>query len=280
GTALPSATVKELASLMVGREVLLEVDKAPAQLGQTTFVIENLTAKDERGHLSLDNINLEISEGEVVVIAGVQGNGQTELTEAIVGLIKAEGSIQLKGAELIGQSVKQVLDSGVGFVPEDRTVDGLIKEFTVAENMILDRSDRAPFASGINLKPKVISAFADEKIAEFDVRTQSQNTSVGDLSGGNQQKVVLARELSRPLNLFIASQPTRGLDVGSIEFVHKQIIKTRDAGVPVLIVSTELDEVYALADRIAVMYHGKIIGIVTPDATREKIGSLMAGVAE
>lgn len=280
GTAEPTATTSQLASLMVGREVSLTVEKEAAQPGPESFVIENLSATDSRGHQVLDGVNLSVRAGEVLVIAGVQGNGQTELTEALIGTLKAEGSIKLNGKELIGLSVKEILDTGVGYVPEDRTTEGLIADFTVAENMILDRSDRAPFAKGLNLQLDKIATFADEKIVEYDVRTQSRKTKVGKLSGGNQQKVALARELSRELKLFIASQPTRGLDVGSIEFVHKKIIETRDQGIPVVIVATELDEVYALADRIAVMYHGKVIDTVDPSVTREKIGALMAGVKE
>lgn len=280
GVAEPSASTNELASLMVGREVSLQVEKDDPQFGEESFVVKDLRATDTRGHQVLDGIDFSIRGGEVLVIAGVQGNGQTELAEAIIGTREAEGSITLAGKELIGLSVKQILDSGVGYVPEDRTIEGLIAEFTVAENMILDRSDRPPFAKGLNMQMQEIATFADEKIQEYDVRTQSRLTPVGTLSGGNQQKVALARELSRTLNLFIASQPTRGLDVGSIEFVHKKIIETRDQGIPVLIIATELDEVYALADRIAVMYHGKIIDIVDPLASREKIGALMAGVKE
>jgi simple sugar transport system ATP-binding protein len=170
-----------------------------------------------------------------------------------------------------------VLDAGVGFVPEDRTEDGLVAEFTIAENLMLDRSDSGPFVKGLGLQLKALETFAEERVREFDVRAQGITTHVGRLSGGNQQKVVLARELSRELRLFIAAQPTRGIDVGSIEFVHKRIVETRDTGVPVIVVSTELDEVAALADRIAVMYKGGIIGIVPADTPRETLGLMMAG---
>src|SRR5690606_34592517 len=198
------------------------------------------------------------------------GNGQTELTEAILGLQKkTAGSIRLDGKELLGRSVKQVLDAGVGFVPEDRTEDGLVAEFTIAENAVLDRFDRAPFARGLSLALGGIRAFAERVVGEHDVRTPSIDAHAGRLSGGNQQKVVLARELERDLRIFIASQPTRGLDVGSIEFVHEQIVRARDSGIPVLIVSTELDEVVELADRIMVMYRGRSVGIVEPSTPRE-----------
>ena len=208
----------------------------------------------------------------------MQGNGQTELTEAIIGLQQnVIGSIRLDGVELLGKNVKQVIDEGVGFVPEDRTVDGLVGDFTVAENLILNRSAGAPFFRAATLDLGVLRQFADDKITEFDIRTQSAESKADELSGGNQQKVVLARELSRPLKLFVASQPTRGIDVGSIEFVHKRIVETRDSGVPVIVVSTELDEVSALADRIAVMYRGTIVGIVPGNSPRETLGLMMAG---
>ena len=280
GTADPSASTTELASLMVGRAVDLTVDKGAAQLSDKLFDVVGLTVLDDRGNHLLDNVSFTIRGGEILAIAGVQGNGQTELTEAILGLrSRVRGSIQLNGRQLVGSTVRQVLDAGVGFVPEDRSKDGIIGEFTVAENLMLDRSIGAPFASGLNIKQDHLDDFAEKAIGEFDIRTQGIKTRVGRLSGGNQQKVVLARELSRELNLFIASQPTRGLDVGSIEFVHERIVATRDAGVPVLIVSTELDEVVALADRIAVMYRGKIVGIVDATTSRTTLGEMMAGIA-
>jgi simple sugar transport system ATP-binding protein len=210
----------------------------------------------------------------------VQGNGQTELTEAILGLHpKATGSIKLNGEELLGKPVKQVLDLGVGFVPEDRTEDGLVADFTIAENLILDRADRKPFVRGLNLRLGYLREFATKLVAQYDVRTQSIETKAGKLSGGNQQKVVLARELSRDLQLLVASQPTRGLDVGSIEFVHEQIVNTRNLGLPVLIVATELDEAVQLGDRIAVMYRGKIVGIVPSTTERSVLGQMMAGIS-
>ena len=279
GTADPSSSTTELASLMVGRTVDLTVEKDAPKLGAESFVVTNLTVLDATGHRLLDDVSFTIHEGEVLAIAGVQGNGQTELTEAILGLRSGvRGSVTLDGKELVGASVRDSLDAGIGFVPEDRKKDGLVAEFSVAENLMLDRSVGEPFAKGMNIRFDYLEEFAQKSIKEFDIRTQGSTTLAGRLSGGNQQKVVLARELSRDLRLLIASQPTRGLDVGSIEFVHDRIIATRDAGIPVLIVSTELDEVLGLADRIAVMYRGRIVGIVTPDTTRSRLGEMMAGI--
>jgi len=280
GEASPDESANELASMMVGRAVDLEVEKSPAKLGDANFVVSGLSALGHGGTKVLDDVSFEIRQGEILVIAGVQGNGQTELTEAILGLQpKAAGSIKLNGEELLGKHVKQVLDLGVGFVPEDRTEDGLVADFTIAENLILDRADRKPFVRGLNLRLAYLREFAAKLVSQYDVRTQSIETKAGKLSGGNQQKVVLARELSRDLKLFVASQPTRGLDVGSIEFVHEQIVKTRNAGLPVLIVATELDEAVQLGDRIAVMYRGKIVGIVPSTTPREVLGQMMAGIS-
>ncbi|CAG7844758.1 Xylose import ATP-binding protein XylG [Pseudoclavibacter triregionum] len=280
GTADPSESNEELAAKMVGRAVDLSVDKNPPKLGEATFKVEHLTVFDELGRKQVDDLSFEVREGEILVIAGVQGNGQTELTEAILGLqAKSLGSISLDGKELLGRSVKQILDAGLGFVPEDRTTDGLVGEFTIAENMILDRADRKPFAKGLGMDFGEIERFASRSVADFDVRTPTIATPAGRLSGGNQQKIVLARELGRDLRMLIASQPTRGLDVGSIEFVHEQIVRVRDQGIPVIIVSTELDEVVELADRIMVMVKGKSMGIVEPTTSRETLGQMMAGIA-
>jgi len=279
GQADPTASPTELASAMVGRTVSLTLDKAPAKTGDVTFKVRNLTVTNHNGQHVVDDLSFDIAKGEVLAIAGVQGNGQTELTEAILGVQPhVAGSITLDGEELLGKSVKHVLGAGVGFVPEDRTLDGLVGTFTISENMILDLYDKAPFARGVGMKPGMIAENAARKVEEFDVRTPSVSAAVGTLSGGNQQKVVLARELSRPLRLFIASQPTRGLDVGSIEFVHKRVIAERDHGTPVMIVSTELDEVMQLADRIAVLYRGRLVGIVPATTSRDVLGLMMAGV--
>jgi general nucleoside transport system ATP-binding protein len=280
GEASPTATNEELASLMVGRAVDLTVDKGPARPGKPALVVKNLTVLDPRGQVVVDDVTFSVAEGEVLAIAGVQGNGQTELTEALMGLQpRVVGEISLDGKSLRGHSVRKVLDAGVGFVPEDRTEDGLVGEFTIAENLMLDRADKEPFVRRWNLQLDYLNTFAAEKVKEFDVRSQGIDTKVGRLSGGNQQKVVLARELSRDLRLFVAAQPTRGLDVGSIEFVHERIVATRDAGTPVIVISTELDEVAALADRIMVMYRGRIVGIVPGDTPRAELGLMMAGEA-
>jgi ABC-type uncharacterized transport system ATPase subunit len=278
GEASPTATNTELASLMVGRSVELTVHKGPAHPGDPALVVKDLSVIDHRGQFVVNDVSFEVRAGEILAIAGVQGNGQTELTEAILGIEpRVTGSIKLDGRELRKATVRGVLDAGVGFIPEDRTEDGLIAEFTIAENLMLDRSSGAPFVRAGTLQLGDLAEFAEEKIVEFDIRAQGIGTHAGRLSGGNQQKVVLARELSRDLRLFVASQPTRGLDVGSIEFVHTRIVATRDAGTPVIVVSTELDEVVALADRIAVMYRGTIIGIVPGNTPREVLGLMMAG---
>jgi ABC-type uncharacterized transport system ATPase subunit len=278
GEADPAASNAELASLMVGRPVELTVHKNPPREGDVALSVRDLRVLDEHGVVVVDHIGFDVRAGEVLAIAGVQGNGQTELTEALLGLsASTAGSVLLDGKQLLGRSVRQVLDAGVGFVPEDRNEDGLVAEFSVAENLMLDRSDGPPFATRGALQVKYRAEFARERVAEFDVRAQSIATHVGRLSGGNQQKVVLARELSRELRLLVAAQPTRGLDVGSIEFVHERIIATRDAGTPVIVVSTELDEIVGLADRIAVMYRGGIVGIVPGTTSRDILGLMMAG---
>ncbi|HWU57607.1 MAG TPA: ABC transporter ATP-binding protein [Microbacteriaceae bacterium] len=278
GEAAPTATNTELASLMVGRAVELTVHKDEAKPGAPALVVKDLRVIDAIGQIVVNDVSFDVKAGEILAIAGVQGNGQTELTEALIGLQpRVTGTIELDGKQIAGLSVRRVLDAGVGFVPEDRNEDGLVGEFTIAENLMLDRSNGAPFVKGANLQLGYRTQFAEEKIKEFDVRAQGVDTHVGRLSGGNQQKVVLARELSRELRLFVAAQPTRGLDVGSIEFVHKRIVATRDAGAPVIVVSTELDEVAALADRIAVMYRGGIVGIVPGNTSREVLGLMMAG---
>lgn len=281
GEADPSASNDELASLMVGRAVELTVQKSAPQLGEVALRVDGVSVSDPSGLVLVDDVSFEVRRGEVLAIAGVQGNGQTELTEAIMGLQQhVQGSITLDGQELLGRSVRNILDAGVGFVPEDRSVDGLVKSFSVAENLMLDRSHGAPFVRAGTLRLSQLQDFARQKIQEFDIRTQGPAQPAGSLSGGNQQKCVIARELSRELKLFIAAQPTRGVDVGSIEFIHQRIIETRDSGVPVIVISTELDEVGALADRIMVMYRGRVVGIVPGDTSRERLGLLMAGMSE
>ncbi|MER6974606.1 ABC transporter ATP-binding protein [Nocardioides sp. NPDC000445] len=278
GEASPEASNAELAALMVGRPVELKVHKDPAQPGERALVVSDLTVADEDGRVHVDSISFHIDAGEILAVAGVQGNGQTELTEAMVGLAPhVEGSIMLDGREIVGRSVRKALEAGIGFIPEDRQVDGLVSNFTIAENLMLNRSYDEPFVSRGSLNLKKLDTFAKEKLAEYDVRAPGVSTLAGQLSGGNQQKVVVARELSRDLRLLVAAQPTRGVDVGSIEFIHQQIVAARDSGVPVLVVSTELDEIAALADRIMVLYRGRVVGIVPADTSRDTLGLMMAG---
>ncbi|ACY99719.1 MULTISPECIES: ABC transporter ATP-binding protein [Thermomonospora] len=283
GTAGPEASERELAGLMVGRDVRLTVDKAPPAVpedAEPAFQVRDLTVLDESGQPVVDGVSFDIRAGEILGIAGVQGNGQTELTEAILGLRPAAGgSIRLDGRELTGRSPRQVLRAGVGYIPEDRGHDALVADSSVAENLVLDLFDRPPFGRRGSMDVRAVRANAAHRVEEFDIRTSSIDAPVGTLSGGNQQKVVVAREMSRPLRLLVASQPTRGVDVGAMEFIHRRIVAERDQGRPVLIVSTELDEIFALADRIAVMYRGKIMAIVPPETSREDIGCLMAGTS-
>jgi simple sugar transport system ATP-binding protein len=279
GTASPSASQEELASLMVGRPVSLDVDKNPAKLGGVTLAVSNLTISDHTGRSLVKNVSFQVRAGEILAVAGVQGNGQSELAEAIVGLQEhVTGKIELEGEDITKASVRDALHAGIAFVPESREEDGLISSFNIEENLILDLHDLPPYAKGPVISQSVVSTQAEKLVKEFDIRAQSAKDPASSLSGGNKQKVVLARELSRPVKLVVASQPTRGLDVGSIEFVHERIIAERDAGRAVLLFSTELDEVSALADRIAVMYRGEFIAIVPADTSREELGLLMAGV--
>ncbi|WP_034622929.1 ABC transporter ATP-binding protein [Cellulomonas sp. URHE0023] len=279
GSAAPTADESELAAMMVGRAVLLDLDKAPAQPGATVLSVRDLLVLDRAGTTVVDEVSFDLARGEILAIAGVQGNGQSELAETILGLLPpVAGSIVLEGTELVGKSVREILDHGVGFVPEDRSHDGLVGEFSVAENLVLDLIFDPRFRKPFGVDIAAVQANAQQRIGEYDIRTQGPGQPAGRLSGGNQQKVVVARELSRPLRLFVASQPTRGVDVGSIEFLHRRIVQERDTGTPVIIVSTELDEVSALADRIAVMYRGKIVGMVPGDTPRDVLGLMMAGV--
>ncbi|MGX9348053.1 ABC transporter ATP-binding protein [Microbacterium sp. KNMS] len=278
GEADPGASNQDLAAMMVGRAVELTVHKDAPGLGEPRLIVDGLTVVDDLGSKVVDGASFEVRAGEILAVAGVQGNGQTELTEALLGLQeRVHGSIRLDGRELVGRSVRQILDAGVGFVPEDRKEDGLVGAFSIAENLMLDRAHGEPFVRRGAIRRSYLEEFAKERFAEYDVRAPGIDAPVGSLSGGNQQKVVLAREMSRDLSLLVAAQPTRGVDVGSIEFIHKRIVATRDAGVPVVVVSTELDEVAALADRIMVMYRGRIVGIVPGDTPRDVLGLMMAG---
>jgi len=279
GTAIPGATSEaELARMMVGRPVQLEVSKTPAKAGDEVLTLTGLTVRDDRGQIAVDNIDLTVHAGEIVAVAGVHGNGQTELVEAITGMRSVEdGEIRISGAP-VKANPRQVYASGVGHVPEDRIEEGLVLGFTVAENMILNSYYHAPYSSGLALHLDRMVDDAKELTRQYDVRTPSVLNDVGNLSGGNQQKVIVAREFSRPLKLLVAAQPTRGLDVGSIEYIHRRIVAKRDEGTAVLIVSTELEEVLSLGDRIAVMFQGRITDILDPaEATPERLGLLMGG---
>ncbi|MDQ1393360.1 MAG: ral nucleoside transport system ATP-binding protein [Acidimicrobiaceae bacterium] len=278
GTMAPTASDEELAARMVGRAVRLAPEKAAAKLGDVVLSVEGLTVLDDLGNTAVKGVSFDIKAGEILGIAGVQGNGQTELCEALVGLRPViDGRFSVRGRDLTNRATREILHSGVGYVPEDRQAEGLVTEFTVAENLALDRYDQAPYSKGLALDLDVMDTAAGEQVKQFDIRTESIRTPASSLSGGNQQKVVVARELSRTIGLLIASQPTRGVDVGSIEFVHRRIVEVRNQGSAVLLVSTELDEIAALADRIAVMYEGEVVAMRSPDVTREELGLLMAG---
>ena len=282
GEAKPTAETTELASMMVGRDVGLTVEKKVATPGKVVLKVDELSVLDDRDHRAVDHVSFEVRAGEILAIAGVQGNGQTELAEAILGLRSIhtnEGDISISGSSVRGKSVRNILEKGVGYVPEDRKKNGLISEFSIEENLMLNGSFTKPYAKGLGIAFGTRARLADERVKEFDVRTTSALTPAGKLSGGNQQKVVLARELSREVELLVVSQPTRGVDVGSIEFIHERLVEERNSGKAVLLISTELDEVLALADRIAVMYRGRIVGIVDNKTDRAKLGQMMAGVA-
>jgi simple sugar transport system ATP-binding protein len=279
GTVDPSTSQEELASLMVGRDVDLKVDKSNSSPGKSILKIDGLNIYDGSGRAIVSNFSIDIKSGEILAIAGVQGNGQSEIARAIMNLEPhVTGSIKIEGSEILGNTVHESIKSGIAFIPESRELDGLIGSFSIAENLILNIHDVEPFAKFGQLSKSAIVNNASERVKEFDIRTQSINDSASSLSGGNKQKVVLARELSRNVKVVVASQPTRGLDVGSIEFVHERILAERASGRAILLISTELDEVIALADRIAVIYRGEILGIVEPSVTREKLGLMMAGV--
>jgi ABC-type uncharacterized transport system ATPase subunit len=278
GTAQPSASEAALAELMVGRSVQLTVDKAPATSGAAVLEARGISVVDPRGHLVVKDVSFEARAGEVLGIAGVQGNGQTELIKSLLGLVRPDaGQVWIDGRDISKHGPRESLEEGIGYVPEDRSHDGFVGSFSVRENLVLDLFRNEEFSRGPVLRREAIEANARHRIEEFDIRTETMETPVASLSGGNQQKVVVAREFSRPLKVLIASQPTRGVDVGSIEFIHKRIIAERDRGTAVIIVSTELDEIYALSDRIAVMYDGRIVGTVDPSIPREEIGLMMAG---
>jgi ABC-type uncharacterized transport system ATPase subunit len=278
GTTAPSASEAELAEMMVGRAVKLVVEKAPAEAGDVVLEARNITVIDGRGHAVVKDVSFEARAGEILGIAGVQGNGQTELIKSLMGLVKPDaGQVLIAGEDVTKQGPRATLEAGIGYIPEDRSHDGFVGGFTVRENLVLDLYTSDEFSRGLALRRDAITENARRLIEEFDIRTEHMDAPVRALSGGNQQKVVVAREFSRPLKALIASQPTRGVDVGSIEFIHQRIIAERDNGTAVVIVSTELDEIFGLADRVAVMYDGRIVGTVSPDTPRETIGLMMAG---
>ncbi len=281
GSAVPAQTsAAELARMMVGREVILSVDKKAAEPGPTVLDVSNLSVLDDRHQTKVEGVSFSVRAGEVLGIAGVQGNGQTELVEAITGLrTVAGGSVTIDGQNTTMASPRHITETGVAHVPEDRQRDGLVLSYPVADNLVLNTYYLPPFASGVSLHEGVILAAAAERVAQFDIRTPTVQTLTSSLSGGNQQKVIVAREFSRPIKLLVASQPTRGLDVGSIEYIHQRLIDKRDQGCAVLLVSPELDEIMSLSDRIAVMYRGRIVSIVDAGtASREQIGLWMAGI--
>ncbi|MFP4148568.1 MAG: ABC transporter ATP-binding protein [Nitriliruptoraceae bacterium] len=279
GTADPrAASEQDLANLMVGRPVELVVDKPAAAPGEPVLEIAGLRVDNAVGTPVVSDLDLTIRRGEIVAIAGVEGNGQTPLVRAITGLDEiAAGSASVAGRDIGGATRKQVLRDGVGHVPDDRNKEGLVADFSVAHNLVLNLWDAEPYAKRGTLQFATIDAHAEELVRSFDIRTPTVATPAGSLSGGNQQKVVVAREFDRPIDLLVAAQPTRGVDVGSIEYIHAQLVAKRDEGTAVLLVSSELDEVLALADRIAVMYHGRLVGPFDMPISKEAVGRMMAG---
>ena len=281
GTTTPDkATEASLANMMVGREVILTVNKKPAKPGDVVLDVTDLHVMDDRHLMAVNGVSFQVREGEILGVAGVQGNGQKELVEALTGLrTYAIGKVDLLGEDISRASPRAIREAGSAHVPEDRQSDGLVLSFPIKDNLILNTYYEFPFARGLNLNNREIENSAGQRVKEFDIRTPSIFTPASSLSGGNQQKVIVAREFSRPIKLLIAAQPTRGLDVGSIEYIHGQIVKKRDEGCAVLLVSPELDEIMSLSDRIAVMFGGLILDIIpAEDATKEGLGLLMAGI--
>ncbi len=280
GTVTPQEMNEtKLASMMVGREVILKVKKGEAKPKEEILKVEDLHVQDDRGLETVRGVSFEVRQGEILGIAGVQGNGQTQLAEALTGLRDTKsGRVTLSGQDVTGKPPRPIIETGLAHIPEDRQRHGLVLGYSVADNMVLCNYYRPPFARGLALQQEAVDANARKLIEDFDVRTPSPFVPTSKLSGGNQQKVIVARELSRDVKLLIASQPTRGLDVGSIEYIHKEIILMRDRGIGVLLISAELDEIMALSDRIAVMYRGQIVTTVdSKTATREQLGLWMAG---
>ena len=278
-TKTEGASQAMLAEMMVGRFVDLIVDKTPAHPDEQVLVVENLKVLDNRLQMVVNGASLDVHAGEILGIAGVQGNGQTELVEALTGLRTVqEGTVAIDGQDVTNATPRKITESGVAHIPEDRQEDGLVLSFPVHDNFVINSYYREPFSKGLVINEKAIQGQADGLIKEFDIRTPSADVPVSNLSGGNQQKVIVARELNRPIRLLIANQPTRGLDVGSIEFIHRRLVEKRDAGVAVLLVSAELDEIIGLSDRIAVIFKGKFTAVVdADDVSKEQLGLMMAG---
>ena len=280
GSVPPTTSEAELATMMVGRDVNLTVTKEASAPGVEVLEIRDLVVRDDRGLAVVNGVTLNVRAGEIMALAGVQGNGQTELVEALAGMRRVEsGTITVRGRDVTNNKPREMLDEGLGHIPEDRQRDGLVLSMSVADNLVLNTPRRAPFARRGTRNLNAVEQNARQQVKDFDIRTTSTREIVSSLSGGNQQKVIVARELSRPLAFLVASQPTRGLDVGSIEYVHRQIVNKRNEGLGVLIVSSELDEVFALGDRIAVMHEGRITGVVDATTSRETIGLMMAGAS-
>ena len=278
-TVASNTSQEELASMMVGRQVDLAPNKSEFKPGKVILDINKLSVANSLGRKIIDSLSLQVRAGEILAIAGVQGNGQSELARAIVNLEDhVSGSIKLDQKEILGITVQDSLRAGIAYIPESRELDGLISSFSIVENLILDVHDISPAAKKGSLNTDYINENSSKLVKEFDIRTQSIFDTASSLSGGNKQKVVLARELSREVKLVVASQPTRGLDVGSIEFVYEKLLGERSANRAILLISSELDEVLELADRIAVIYKGEIVGEVGPDVSREKLGLMMAGI--
>ncbi len=281
GETRPAETSEEqLAEMMVGREVALVVEKGPASPGEVVLEVTGLTAEDRRHQPALRGVDLFVRAGEILGVAGVQGNGQTELVAVLTGLQPATGgTVRILGHDVTNALPRPITELGVAHIPEDRQQNGLVLPFPIYDNLVLCTYYEPPFSNGPGVQFEEIYRYADRVVKEFDVRTPSIALPVQNLSGGNQQKVIVGRELSRPIHLLIASQPTRGLDVGSTEYIHRRLVQKRDEGCAVLLVSAELDEIMALSDRIAVMYEGHIVGTVDADrVTREELGLLMAGI--
>jgi simple sugar transport system ATP-binding protein len=275
------ATQQSLAEAMVGRSVVLRVEKGPAQPEEVVLDVKGLRVLDHRHQAAVDGVDFQVRRGEILGVAGVEGNGQRELVEALTGLRHAEaGTVQIGKHDATNAGAKAINEMGVAHIPEDREKDGFVSTYSVADNLVLTSFAKEPYARrGVRQFPAVDER-AERLVQQFDVRTPSIRTPVSSLSGGNKQKLIVARELADKDKLVIASQPTRGVDVGSIEFIHNQLVAVRDAGAAVLLVSAELDEIFGLADRIVVMYEGKIVATLqTAEATREHVGLLMAGGA-